>query len=144
MGYRPEKTVYALAFEDGRHDGLEVYATSVPVGDLLDMIDLALQLGSTTGRNKRDPEHMKVIRDLFTGFAKALVSWNLEDGNGDPVPATLEGLHSQDLDLVLEIIGAWMSSIGSVSPDLGKDSNSGLRFPEGSLPMEIPSLSLTN
>jgi hypothetical protein len=54
----------------------------------------------------------------------------------DPVPATKEGLLTQDQDLVMAIINAYSGAVGSVDSDLGKDSNSGGNFPEVSIPMD--------
>lgn len=144
MGYKPKRTVYRLKFQDAEFDGLEVDATSLPVGELLQLIDIAVSLPRDADHKKLTPEQMKMVRDLFEGFARALKRWNVEDDDDRPVPATVEGLYSQELTFVMQIIGAWMETIGSVNKDLGKASTSGLQFPEGSLPMVPKSLNLTS
>jgi hypothetical protein len=78
----------------------------------------------------------KSTRDMLTMFANALIEWNLEDENGVPVPPTLEGIESQDLPFVLSLVEAWTSILAGTSEDLGKDSDSGERFPEELIPME--------
>jgi hypothetical protein len=79
---------------------------------------------------------LSAIEQLLNGFAKALVSWNLEEEDGTPVPPTLEKVREQEFIFILPVVTAWMDAIAGVSADLGKDSGSGVTFPEGSLPME--------
>jgi hypothetical protein len=130
-GYRRAAKVYKLKFTEDEFTGLEVRAKSVPLGKFLDLTKLVdLQNGTALG-----PEQMEQIRDLFTGFATALVSWNLQEEDGTDVPATLEGLYSQEFDFVLQIIMAWMEAIAGVAAPLVRSSNSGATIPEGSLPM---------
>jgi hypothetical protein len=131
VGYKRSK-IFRLVFADEEFEGLEIRAKSVPVGEFLKITEL-MELDDSADFGVED---MEKITDLFQSFATALVSWNLEDDNDKPIPATLEGLHSQDLDFVLEIIKAWMSAVSSVPKSLGKDSVSGVTFPEASLQMD--------
>jgi hypothetical protein len=117
MGY--QRKVYRLVFDDPEMDGLEVRAKSVSLGAM---------------RKAADSDDEFLMMELF---AKALVSWNLED-DGEPVPATLEGLEDQDPEFVTAIITAWTGTISGV-PDaspLGGGSDSGRRSLEASIPME--------
>lgn len=134
MGYKRTKT-YRLVFEDPEFEGLEVRAKSVPTGSFLKITEL-MDLGGSEGFTSDD---MDKIRDLFGTFAGALIDWNLEDDDDQPVPATLDGLLSQDLDFVLQIIKAWMEAVTTPPESLGKGSPSGVQFPEGSIPMAVPS-----
>lgn len=133
MGYLPEETVYRLKFE-GR-PGLEVDTVSVPTGVLMKMIALA-------DRAKNDQsmqENVEVVQMLFGGFADALVGWNLQarrNGEVVDVPPTVEGMNTQPLGLVMEIIMAWFQEVAGVSAPLESGSNGGNTFPEASIPME--------
>lgn len=52
------------------------------------------------------------ILDLFDRFARALVSWNVEDPEtGDPIPATAEGVAELDDDFVLKMIMGWLTTV---------------------------------
>lgn len=52
------------------------------------------------------------ILDLFDRFARALVSWNVEDPEtGAPIPATAEGIAELNDDFVLEIIMGWLTTV---------------------------------
>jgi hypothetical protein len=143
MGYIDEETVYKLTFPDGKREGLEVRTTSVATGDLLKIIKLAAQV-----QESKDAEaSIEVIEDLLSGFAEALVSWNIEqrvDGEVVPVPATLAGLKSRRLDLVIEVIYAWIEAVSGTPGDLGKGSVSGVTFPEGSTTTAAQLASLSN
>ena len=69
-------------------------------------------------------------------FAGALVSWNLEDEDGEPIPADLAGVLSNDFDLNLELIGAWLDAASGAATPLGRPSTSGSPSLEASLPMD--------
>lgn len=136
MGYRREAIQYKLVFDDPSMEGLEVTTKSVSSGRLLKLMKLADLAGSAGKKRQFTADDARAVESLFNGFASALVSWNLEDEKGEPVPPTLEGVQEQDFDFVLSIIMSWIEAVAGVSSDLGKDSSSGVSFPEGSLPMD--------
>lgn len=111
MGYKREEKHYRLKFEDEEFEGLEVTARSLAVGDFLDIM----------GIDQSNPDPAEVSK-LFEALGKGLVSWNLEDEDG-PVPATLEGVRSQEFGFVMAIIAAWLSAIADVDPKLRKTSS---------------------
>lgn len=139
MGFKRNKKVLKLVWPEGNENhGLEVRATSCPTGDLLKIVNMAKAIKQDEGNT--DPS---IVEDMFGSFAKCLVSWNLEDDvltDEGPVvqavPATVEGLKSQDFDFVMDLIKAWIGAVSQVSEDEGKGSASGERFPEASIPME--------
>jgi hypothetical protein len=54
----------------------------------------------------------RAILGLFDRFARALVSWNVEDPEtGDPIPATAEGIADLDDDFILKIIMSWLATV---------------------------------
>lgn len=129
MGYRKEAKVFRLVWDESTdYPGMEVRAKSVPLGQFLKISKLAGKSGTDF-----DPGD---IEALFEMFAKALVSWNLEEEDGTPVPATPAGMYDQDMGFVLAVIMKWMAVVTQVSDDLGKGSAAGVRYPEGSIPME--------
>ncbi len=133
MGFKKESTVFKLEFEDPAYSGLEVLAKSVPTGDFLDLMDAAARMDLT---NKNfSPDDLKAVKILIEGFAKALVSWNLEDEDDEPVPANVQGVRDQELPFLLPIVTSWMDAVAGVSPDLGKESSSGETSPEVAIPM---------
>jgi len=130
-GYVRQRKVYRLRFADEDMAGLVVQARSAPVGQFIGLTKLAQLRG-----NDVTPEDMGKLDELFRGFAGCLESWNLEDSDGTPVPATLEGLYSQETDFVLQIIFAWIEAVAGVPGPLGKPSSDGGRSLEASMPME--------
>lgn len=134
-GYRHVPKTYKLTFED--YPGLVIETKSVSTGRLMKLMRMAVRLqdkdvSDASGLTEEDTE---AVDALFSGFAQALVSWNLEDEDGNPVPTTKEGVYEQDFDLILSLINDWIEAVSGTPGDLGKGSNSGLRFPEVSLPM---------
>ena len=135
-GYvRPAKT-FLLKFADPEYAGLEVRVKSLPVGQLLKVGRFA-----DTAREAFD---LSMVEDLFTAFAGSLISWNLEEPEGVPVPATLDGVLSQETDFMIAVALEWATTLAGVSADLGKDSSSGPISPALSLPMEPLSPSLAS
>jgi len=129
MGFKRQTTVYDLHFEDPRFEGLEVQAKSLPTGKLMKLMRLSTQIGG------KGVDDLASVDELFGGFAAALVSWNLEEEDGTPIPATLDAINDQDFDFVMAVIMAWMEAVAGVPSDLGKDSTSGDPSLEASLPM---------
>ncbi len=134
MGYLRQRKVHRLVFEDDTGDlaGLEVRMYSMTIGQLMDLAALADAADGDQNAGNQ----------LFTDFAAALVSWNLEDEVPDdtgvgrrPVPATLDGVRSCDLDFIGRIVTVWMSKIAAVPAPLGAASPSGPPPVEASIPM---------
>lgn len=122
-GFTPVRKTFRLQFTDEDMAGLEVVMRR---GSMDGFVKIAKMAGLDTGRLKAtDPATLKVIDELLDVFSAALVSWNVEDDDGNPVPATREGVGTQDDDFVLEIIRAWVEARASVSLPLGQPSNGG-------------------
>jgi hypothetical protein len=124
MGYKPERKLYTLKFDD--HPGLVVRARSCSTKVFFDVAALA-DLENPTDND---------LQMLFKEFSNVLMSWNLEDEDDQPVPVTLDGLLSQEFDFVMEIIQAWMEAVGGVSTPLEPPSKDGaIILMEASIPM---------
>lgn len=134
MGYRREPKLYRLRFEDPSMEGFECLCRSVSIERFMALTGLA---GGTDLARQAEG-----AMEMFGIFAEALVSWNLEDEDGEKVPATLEGVRAQDLDFMLPIIVAWQEAIAAVAPPLPSSSNGGATSLERSIPMAPLSPSL--
>lgn len=134
------RKVYVLTFDDPALAGLEVRARSVPLGRFLQLVGMAASLDAMA-EGEFTSEDAAAIEGLFTGFADALVSWNLDERLDDetiPVPTTAEGVMAQDVDFMLDMITAWLQAIGAVDVPLGDGSNGGKPFLEAGIPMQAP------
>lgn len=135
MGYVRQRPIYKLVFADEDMDGLEVRARSVPLG-------VFLRIEEITGKGSAPTD--AEVKELFESFAESLISWNLEepvdpddpDGDKRPVPATVEGLYSHDLEFIVKIILSWQTAVAEVPAPLGRRSPNGGLSPVPSLPME--------
>lgn len=125
MGFKAVRNIYKLKFQD-ELAGLEVQARSVPTGTFLDVAAVAAQA-------ERD---LSKATALFSEFADALISWNVEDEDGKPVPADLDGVRSLEFGLAIQIIRAWLDAMGGISAPLEPSSTSGASSPVASLPMD--------
>ena len=77
----PQRT--ALLVFDGEYKGAEVRAKlDIPLGLLMRFFDL-----------QQAPADAKAGLEVYRLFSEAiLLSWNLEDTEGHPIPATMEGM----------------------------------------------------
>lgn len=132
MGYRRVPKVFRLTFED--EPELEVYVRSAPLGQVLGLLDLVKDEGK-----KFELKDVRKLDELFDTFVDCLKEWNLEDEAGGPIPTTVDGLKTQDLDFALELVLAWMEAVVSVSAPLKQKSSSGDQSLEGSIPMAVAS-----
>lgn len=135
-GYRRKRKQLRLSFT-GQPDleGLEVVVRSLPLGEYLEL----------TGRGDT-PRDGDGVRELFQSFATNLVSWNLQEEDGTPVPATREAVYAEDNDLMLTVASQWMDAMaGLVKGDpLRESSPSGGPSLEASIPMAELSQSLAS
>jgi hypothetical protein len=69
------------------------------------------------------------MRGMVSPFARKLVAWNLLDDDDEPVPASLDGLLSQDLDFVIRLITAYGTAMTQAPPPLPASSPSGATSP---------------
>lgn len=116
MGYRKIPTIYTLN-EFEKYPGLEVRFKGLKLGRMRKFISMS------------EDEAANNVDEILGLVVEGLVSWNLEDENGIPVPTTMEGIDDQELDFVLEIFNAWADKMMGISDDLGKGSTSGVTSP---------------
>lgn len=129
MGYRRQTKLYKLAFEE--FPGLEITARSASIGELMEILQLADAVAS-----KPTPEQAD---KLFGGFADHIVSWNYEDEDGNPLPATLETLKGEESGFVTRLIAGWAQAISGADVPLAQASAGRSRNQvEESIPMSSP------
>lgn len=130
-GYRRKPKTYTLRWADDHElAGLEVVMRGLTIEKLIDFQAKADRVSEDKSQEGMEP--------MFRSFAKSLISWNLEDEDGQPVPATYKGVVVQDVEFVLDVVMSWVDSVASVRGDspLPETSGSGLAALEASLTME--------
>lgn len=100
--YEIEPTRYRLTFEE--RPGMEVVTRAPALGELLDIMTLYDSIKSTPVLPKDK------VEELFGWFATLLDSWNLTR-NGQPVPATYEGVKSLELGFIFTVVMTWVAKI---------------------------------
>ena len=126
---RVKRKVYKLVFQDEDLAGIEITVRSLTTGQLIE-----LQEAQQSGMHEK-----------FTNMlAEKLVDWNVEDEDGTPVPATLEGVRSMDLEFNNKVIDVWTDAVFGIRRPLSKPSADGQPSVEASIPMETLSGSLAS
>lgn len=113
---------------DPTFDGLVVIARSVDLDTWMEADELTD--GGLTP-TKANAERIERFTEIV---AESLVSWNLKDRSGAPVPCDLAGLRSQPKPLRTAIANAWIRGQIGVTPDFGDGSASG--SPTAQIPVE--------
>lgn len=125
MGFKlPEQTV-RLVFEGAEYEGAEVVCRrDVTLGDVLQFDGVGVGSGT---------EVIAAALKVFSGF---IVSWNLEDAAGKPLPLGPDALATLPLLFAIEVISQWTAIFGVSGPLVDASSNG------AKPPMEIPVESL--
>lgn len=114
-GWRPPEryqNTYRLVFADPEYHGLEVVVRRMSFGAFRAQAGISTFNPEKLVANQLDKADVDRLNRVLAELCDALVSWNLEDPDGNPVPATREGLDSQDLVLALQLLDAWMTAAG--------------------------------
>lgn len=134
MGSRRNPTVYKLVFgDDTEYAGLEMAMRSVTIGEVGRFRGM--------GSSETEADAQEKLLDLITS---RLISWNREEEDGTPVPATREGLEGEELDFLYVVIDKWNQAIRGVAAPLESSSPDGEISPEASIPTEALSSSLAS
>jgi hypothetical protein len=136
MGYTPRKTVYLLEFEGTEHAGLQV---KMRAGKM----EMLFSGGALLRIDQHNPtaQDVEAVTDEVRSFVDHLISWNIEDEQGRPVPATLEGVRAQEIPLIALIMKQWQAAMGDVTGPLSPSSPPGLPdlagIPTGTIPASL-------
>jgi hypothetical protein len=138
VGFIVQPKAYHLKFEDADMAGFEVTAKSLNTGQFLEF--QAAQLVRAGGGEAAQGATQQMLEML----SAAIVSWNAETTDGEPIPHTMDGLRTLDLDFNMAIISAWMDAANGVAAPLPQTSTGGVPSVEASIPMDVPSESLAS
>ena len=156
--YVPPVKIYQIEVDDGGiYDGTWLRIKSVPAGRYISLLQLAegidieeLKAGKATA--EESSATFRQMIELFGEFSKKLIEWNVEeqldpDDESDdpetrPVPATSEGVMSQEFDFIMFLIGEWMGAMGGVSGPLETKPNDSETLSSEAFEAELASLSL--
>lgn len=125
MGFQRRRKVYKLDFSGTEYEGFEVRVSGLTTGEYLDIVGAA-----ATDQNSKETQTMLRL------FAKHIVSWNLEDEDGDSVPPSYEGVKSMEFTMVMFVINAWTDALVTVPDGVGKESKNGASPLVASIPTE--------
>lgn len=125
MGYRRKRKTIRVVFDDDHElAGLEITTRGLSLGTFLELVGMGEEDRSSIGEALKE-------------FASSLLSWNLEDEDGTPVPPTPEAVYAEDHNMMLRIARAWLDAMHGVSQSdpLLESSPGGEPSPAASIPM---------
>lgn len=123
MGYREQPNTVTLTFAEGDElHGLEAICHGMSIGDFMAFTGWDGSEGAGTGKTI---EH----------FHESLISWNLEDADGQPIPVSES--RNRPHRLILRLNNAFVEALTGVhkSDPLPESSTSGETSPAPVIPM---------
>jgi hypothetical protein len=146
VGFQLPRVTYTLDFTDTELDGLEVKARSAPLGMMLRLGSMVDEIGAAPQTEDAEMVRgaMGKLQSLIEMYATVLASWNLEDEDGAPVPASVDGMLTLDPRHLMMIIKAWQQAVTAAPDPLSEPSSNGAPSEALSLPMEPLSASLAS
>ena len=137
MGYKVQRTGYKVTLED--HPGLELVIRPLTVRQVLDFTRLVEQ-GGDADPDAPDASQLAAFESVLTTFGSLLESWNLEEDDDTPVPATFDGLTTLGLPFAMELIQASLEAVTQAPRPLPPSSTPGVSDAElrellGPIPM---------
>ena len=129
-GFRIPDKIAVITFEGTDYDGAEIRAKLNVNFKYFSEIQAAISEDSTNGLR---------VAELFGDHA--LIDWNLEDDDGDPVPANAEGMTMIPVELVNLMVGHWAEAVSDIPDPLEKISSDISTLAQLSTAMESPSAS---
>jgi hypothetical protein len=112
MGFQLQKTRIRVEFDTGLYEGLWVEMRALTVGDIADLTGLASVDVTDYGAVGR------ATGPMIDTFSANLISWNLEDENGNSVPADRREARRIPFMMMVTIFKEWISSATGVSDPL--------------------------
>lgn len=138
-GFVRARTLKLTWADDTEFAGLEIRARRSSVETYFQFAPIIVG-GIDTNTQEGRAEFLELLRE----FGSYLVSWNVEDEDGQPVPCTPDSFVDMDPLFVREVLDQWAAAIAGVAAPLDQPSPAGEPFPEESLPMETLSPSLAS
>ncbi len=132
MAYTRKPKVFKVSFEEPNTlAGLTLTTRALSVKDFaefgLKLADVSELENAGTDRERLNKlSHLlDSLEEVRVMFADKLISWNMEEEDGSETPASVDGVMSLSDEEFYSIIGEWLSAVGGVEENLGKDSDSG-------------------
>lgn len=140
MGHKVKRKAYKMIFADGSPlDGATILMGTLSIGELVEFgvsATKAKSIADAADSGAVGPEFVEAINDLTKTIGTKLISWDLEEEDGTPIPANVQGVSTLEIPWIMALIGAWTNVLVNVDPSLGKESASGVTSLEASIPME--------
>lgn len=143
MGYKPVADVGTrVTFDD--FPGLEIYADTPNMGDLMDIADMRLNMNDAADRRMRafdffeghirtwnidhpKPRHTKVVTatEFTDDTPDRVVCVRCGLAEDDPLPTTAEAMMCLSIKFIMPVFFGWLSIVSRVDPTKYLNSNSG-------------------
>lgn len=133
MGYRKKRGLdleFGDEFTDSSGEKLEVCIASGTIEEFFLVKELSSRTMTDVATLRED------MAEMYGVLGPKLVSWNLEEADGSPIPFTRETLAAQDRALVSAIVEAWLTAVRSVPAPLPQPSPAGDPSGVASIPTE--------
>lgn len=143
MTYVRKPKVFKVAFEEPHSlAGLSLQTHGLSVKEFaafglkLGAVAEIEQAGTNAEKLSQLSGLLGAVEEVRSMFAEKLISWDMQEEDGSPTPATPDGVNLLSDDEFFTLVAEWLSAIGGVDESMGKDSTHGETFQELSNLME--------
>jgi hypothetical protein len=131
--------VYRIVFDpvsspDTTVPGLEILSRALKFGEVFGLTEF----GALSGQRLPTAEDRALFSRGIGRMIESLISWDMTEADGTPVPLTAEGFDSLDFLQGVEILNEWIDvQMGNVSDPKARSSENGQApAPDIQIPME--------
>jgi hypothetical protein len=128
MGFKVPNIKVTLKFASEEYEGLEIVVRKGTIADAL--------RGEAMMKKAKDLSEAEGAQLVFEYLSEFIVSWNIEDDEGNPTPVNAASLMVFPASFAWDIFAAFIEQTTGVDSELGKDSDSTKRFQADLIPME--------
>jgi len=128
--FTPEPTHYDLVFTAPEFQGMRVEMRRMSLGESLALDEMRLSTSSGAEGN------VKRVRRVAETVAAKIVSWNLADELGQPLPVSVDALLGQEESVMNAIVSSYITAVRGVDAPLDSASPTGAPPPPMSIPMD--------
>lgn len=139
MGFTRKRRTVKLKFTDPDYEGFEVVIERMSFDDTYLFNDYELiewERDVKAGKFTKEEIDAKIAL-LQTRLVEAIVSWNLEDDRGNPIPVSVAALNAEEVEFFWTLVRAWILAMKiRVDEDTKAPLSDGKPSEELQIPME--------
>lgn len=137
MGFKRKRPTVTLKFADPDYEGFVIEMRRMSIEDSFLFGDLRQWESDVHAGRVAKSVVDKQLLAMHTAVADAVIGWNLEDDQDNPIPVSVAAIRAEDPDFFWTLVRSWIMAMDiGVSADTKAPSSGGKPSEELQIPME--------